>query len=232
MPASKKRRRWVTWFAASPAEQSSSETTAPSDEQQGTQWAQFITDQLEREYTRFDQFNTRAAGIVSAAATLVTISVAAIAISKGQHDTSVSWPQIMMFVVALLPLLLSAVLGVIVGGIVGEHGPAVPIGDMQSVPGCHELHRDLAAATERAGVAGALAMQITHELGTIDSVSRTRIITTEQETLIAQLTVTALHDSPVDRSNVWLTVRMDAAAGPVSADQHSSVPVAGTRTGH
>ena len=103
---------------------------------------------------------------------------------------------------------------------------------LQSVPGCHELHRDLAAATDGAGVAGALAMQITHELGTIDSVSRTRIITTEQETLIAQLTVTALHDSPVDRSNVWLTVRMDAAPGPVSADQHSGAPVAGTRAGH
>jgi hypothetical protein len=39
-------------------------------------------------------------------------------------------------------------------------------------------------------------------------------------------------DSPVDRSNVWLTVRMDAAAGPASADQHGGVPVAGTRAGH
>jgi hypothetical protein len=103
---------------------------------------------------------------------------------------------------------------------------------LQSVPGCHELHRDLAAATDGAGVAGALAMQITHELGTIDSVSRTRIITTEQETLIAQLTVTALHDSPVDRSNVWLTVRTGAAVSPVSADQHGGTPVTGTRAGH
>lgn len=98
---------------------------------------------------------------------------------------------------------------------------------LESVPGCHELHREIAAATEGAGVVGALAMQITHELGTIESVSRSRIITTEQETLIAQLTVTALHDSPVDRANVWLTVRAGAEAGSGSA-----VPVIGIRDIH
>ncbi|PXX13193.1 LpqN/LpqT family lipoprotein [Mycolicibacterium moriokaense] len=95
---------------------------------------------------------------------------------------------------------------------------------VQSVPGCHELHRELAAATEGAGVTGALAMQITHELGTIDSVARSRIITAEQETVIAQLTVTALHDLLVDRANIWLTVRSSAEAGPGSA-----VPVVGIR---
>jgi hypothetical protein len=100
------------------------------------------------------------------------------------------------------------------------------------VPGCHELHRELAAATEGAGVVGTLAVQITHELGTIDSVCRSRIITTEQETLIAQLTVTALHDSPVDRAHIWLTVREGAAAGSATADQHQGVPAAGTRDGH
>ena len=103
---------------------------------------------------------------------------------------------------------------------------------LQSVPGCHELHRDLAPATEGAGVVGTLAMQITHELGTIDSVSRSRIITTEQETLIAQLTVTALHDSPVERAHIWLSVRSGAAAGPASAGHHGAVPVAGTRDRH
>jgi hypothetical protein len=41
---------------------------------------------------------------------------------------------------------------------------------LQSVPKCHELHRELVAATEGAGAAGALFIQITHELGTIDSV--------------------------------------------------------------
>lgn len=33
-------------------------------------------------------------------------------------------------------------------------------------------------------------MRMAHEFGTLDSMSRSRIITTEQETLIAQLTVT------------------------------------------
>ncbi|WP_308206731.1 LpqN/LpqT family lipoprotein [Mycolicibacterium fluoranthenivorans] len=78
---------------------------------------------------------------------------------------------------------------------------------IQMVPGCRELHRELAAASEGAGVVGALSMEIAHELGSIDSVSRTRIIMTEKETLIAQLTVTALHDSPVDDTSIWLTVR-------------------------
>lgn len=83
---------------------------------------------------------------------------------------------------------------------------------LQSVPGCRELHRELATATEGPGVTGVLTMQINHELGVLGSVSRSRIITRERETLIAQLTLTALHDSPVDWENIWLAVR----TGPVS----------------
>src|SRR5690625_1909069 len=67
---------------------------------------------------------------------------------------------------------------------------------LQSVPDCHERQRELAAASEGPGDAGVLAMRISHELGSVDSVSRSRIVTCEQETLIAQLTVTALHESP------------------------------------
>lgn len=100
---------------------------------------------------------------------------------------------------------------------------------LQSVPGCREIHRELAAATEGPGVMGVLAMQITHELGTIDSVSRSRIITAEQETLIAQLTVTALHDSRVARANIWLSLRKDGAVGPTSTGNHGGAPVTGTR---
>lgn len=102
----------------------------------------------------------------------------------------------------------------------------------QTVPGSQELHRELAAAAEGAGIAGALFMQIIGELGTIASVSRSRIITTEQETLIAQLTVTALHDSPVDRATIWLSVRARAAAGPTSAGHHGGAPVTGARGSH
>lgn len=103
---------------------------------------------------------------------------------------------------------------------------------LQSVPTCHELNHEVAGATEGPGIVGVLAMQITHELGTIDSASRSRIITTEQETLIAQLTVTALHDSPVGRANIWLSVRMGTAAGSASADDRGGAPVTGMRRGH
>nr|WP_231986743.1 hypothetical protein [Mycobacterium sp. 852002-40037_SCH5390672] len=101
---------------------------------------------------------------------------------------------------------------------------------LQSVPGCSELHRELAAATEGPGVAALLAMQIAHELGTVDSASQSRIITAEQETLIAQLTVTALHDSPVDRAGIWLTARPGPTANPASAG-HTRAPVIATRDG-
>jgi hypothetical protein len=96
---------------------------------------------------------------------------------------------------------------------------------LHTVPGSQELHRELVAASEGVGSAGALFMQITDELGIIDSVSRSRIITTEQETLIAQLTVTALHDSPVDRAHIWLAVRTGAGASPASAGYQGGVPV-------
>jgi len=100
---------------------------------------------------------------------------------------------------------------------------------LQSMPGCHEVRRDLAVTTEGVGVVGVLGIQITHELGTIDSVSQSRIITAGQETLIAQLTVTALHDSPVDRAHIWLSVRPGATAGAVPAGDRGAVPVTGVR---
>lgn len=96
---------------------------------------------------------------------------------------------------------------------------------LQSTPGCHEVRRELGPAAESIGIQGLLAMKITHELGAIDSVSRSRIISAEQETLIAELTVTALDDSPVRRENVWLSVQLGAApAGPA--------PVTATRDRH
>jgi hypothetical protein len=100
---------------------------------------------------------------------------------------------------------------------------------LQTAPGCREQSRELGAATEGAGVTGLLAMKIAHELGTIDSESKSRIITTEQETLIAQLTVTALTDSPVDRARIWLK----AVPGPVANPAHAShpTPLTGIRKG-
>lgn len=91
---------------------------------------------------------------------------------------------------------------------------------LQSVPGAHEVGREIAEATEGAGVTSLLAMQIADVLGTIDSVSRSRIIRTEEETMIAQLTVTALHDSPVDRTQVWLTVQPATVTGLAPVGSH------------
>ena len=103
---------------------------------------------------------------------------------------------------------------------------------LHSMPKSRERHRDLAPATDGAGVLGSLAMEITTDLGTLDSVSRTRIVTTERETLIAQLTISALHDSPVDRDHVWLTVRTGAATGSASPTHHSAVQVGTTGEVH
>lgn len=102
---------------------------------------------------------------------------------------------------------------------------------LQAAPKCRELHREFAAAAEGVGMVGTLTMQIAHELGTIDSASQSRIITAEKETLIAQLTVTALHDSSVDRTQTWLTARPGPAAIPASAGRHRARG-SGTREGH
>jgi hypothetical protein len=101
---------------------------------------------------------------------------------------------------------------------------------LQSAPECHEVRRELCPAGEFGGVQGLLAMQITHELGAIDSVSQSRIITAGQETMIAQFTVTARHDSPVNGAHIRLTVRPGAAASPASAG-HCRAPATATREG-
>ena len=74
----------------------------------------------------------------------------------------------------------------------------------QSVPNCHELHRLIAPAKEGPGSAGNLALRIDHELGLIDSVTWSRIVPDGNETLIAQLTLTALRDSAIDKTAIKL----------------------------
>lgn len=82
----------------------------------------------------------------------------------------------------------------------------------QSVPNSRELLSDLAAATEGPGAAGTLVLQIDHVVGMIECATRSRIITVEHQTLVAELTVTALHDSPLDRSQIGLSVVVDHAS--------------------
>ena len=58
----------------------------------------------------------------------------------------------------------------------------------QLVPGTQEASRDVSDATEGPGVVGVLALHIPSDHGLLDSESVVRILTTQQRTLIAQLT--------------------------------------------
>jgi len=53
---------------------------------------------------------------------------------------------------------------------------------------------------------GTLALQVPSDQGLLDSESVTRILTAPHRTLIAQLTLTALPESPVDRNHIGLAV--------------------------
>ena len=78
---------------------------------------------------------------------------------------------------------------------------------LQTVPGSRELHREFVSAAEGPGAAGTLIMQIPQEFGVVDSSSQCRIVVADQAALIAQLTLTALRDSPAGRSPISLAVR-------------------------
>jgi len=91
---------------------------------------------------------------------------------------------------------------------------------LQSVPGVRGTRRELVAATEGTGVVGLLVIEISNEIGTMKSLSRTRILNQNGETLIAQLTTTALCESLVEQDGVWLTVRKDAAVDPDRLSTH------------
>jgi hypothetical protein len=92
---------------------------------------------------------------------------------------------------------------------------------LQLVPGCRETRRHLTQAAEGAGVAGTLAMEFAHEFGPLDSICRSRIVASEQETLIVQLTTSVLRDSPVVREPIRLTVRTDVTGTEPEADDGS-----------
>lgn len=82
--------------------------------EQGTGWADFIHDQLDREYSRRDVLNTRAAVAVTSATGLVTIVLAVVAVIKGK-DFTLTGGALVALCVAMLALLGSAVLAVLAG---------------------------------------------------------------------------------------------------------------------
>ncbi|WP_067846119.1 hypothetical protein [Nocardia lijiangensis] len=82
--------------------------------EQGAGWASFIHDQLEREYSRRDTLNTRAASAVTSATGLVTLVLAVVAVLKGK-DFTLTGAALVALYVAMLALLGSAVLAVLAG---------------------------------------------------------------------------------------------------------------------
>ena len=99
---------------------------------------------------------------------------------------------------------------------------------VDSFPTTHEFSREVALAAEGPGILGRFGMLIHCDIGVVSSESLTRIIRTEDSTLITQLTLTALADSPVERERILLSVRPDTAADPdYSLGFHGAAPLTG-----
>lgn len=85
------------------------------------------------------------------------------------------------------------------------------------VEGTRECSRAVGPAIDGPGVVGMLFMEIASDAyGVVGSASRTRIVPAGPDTLIAQLTITALIESPVDFADTGLTVAPGDAAGPAA----------------
>ena len=74
-------------------------------------------------------------------------------------------------------------------------------------------------------------MSITAEVGRVDSLSLSRIVADDQRTWITQLTVTALADSPVDRTGIWLRIRTVGGAIDPESIAQPGAPLAGSEGG-
>ena len=81
---------------------------------QGTEYAEFIRAELDREYARRDVVNSRAATAISSATGLVTLVVAAAALVKGQGHTFHGFAAFWL-VVAVVALLGAGVMAILAG---------------------------------------------------------------------------------------------------------------------
>jgi hypothetical protein len=88
---------------------------------------------------------------------------------------------------------------------------------LHMLAGSVEHSRSLTDAVDGPGILGVLETRIPSERGTLDSTSITRVLTNGGQTFIAQLTLTALPESRVDRLGIWVTVttaeRVDPGGG-------------------
>lgn len=113
------RQRWAARQRASSAAAEPSPAAEPPKDQ-GTEWSDFIKKELDREYTRRDTLNTRAAGAITSATTLITVSLAVIGIAKGAHYVIDGLMATVLLGFALLFLLSTAVLSILAGAVGGE----------------------------------------------------------------------------------------------------------------
>lgn len=88
----------------------------PTDPDQGREWVEFIGKELDREYTRRDTINTRSAASITSATALVAISLAVIAVIRGEHYTVglAAW-TLWLLGGALVCLLTAAIFGILAG---------------------------------------------------------------------------------------------------------------------
>lgn len=101
---------------------------------QGREWVQFIRTELDREYARRDTINSRSAGSVTAATALVTVSLAVVAIVKGQSYAVAGTLDVWLLAAALLFLLGAAVLSILAGATRGRFSLAA-VNDMHRMLG-------------------------------------------------------------------------------------------------
>lgn len=112
-------RQWWAYENAAP-DPVAEVTPPPEAAEQGVEWAEFIKRELEREYSRRDTVNKRAAGAVTAATALITVTLAVVGIAKGAHYVISGLELLALLAAALLLLLVAAVLSIVVGAVGGD----------------------------------------------------------------------------------------------------------------
>lgn len=108
------RQRWALREHAAPVADVS---PPPEAADQGVEWSNFINKELEREYTRRDTVNTRAAGAVASATALITVTLAVLGVAKGAHYVIDGLELRALLAAALLFLLLAAALSIVAGAV-------------------------------------------------------------------------------------------------------------------
>ncbi|WP_131828877.1 hypothetical protein [Mycolicibacterium conceptionense] len=87
---------------------------------QGVEWSNFINKELEREYSRRDTVNTRAAAAVTSATALITVTLAVLGVAKGARYMVEGLELQALLAAAVLLLFVAVVLGISAGAVGGE----------------------------------------------------------------------------------------------------------------